>query len=60
MGITTTKHGFSNVSSWLIGIFKIMDMSILIRGSKHVFFDKSTWLKWIIWPIYLIKLNNPS
>jgi len=37
-----------------------MDMSILTKGLKHVFFDQSTWLEWPIWPIYQAKLNNPS
>jgi len=51
--------GFSNISSWLIGLLLLMDMSILIRGLKHVFFYQSTWIKWFLWPIHiLIKLNN--
>jgi hypothetical protein len=37
-GSITTKHGFSNGSNWLIGLFLLMDMSILNKGPKHVFF----------------------
>jgi hypothetical protein len=55
---TTKKNGFSNGSNWLIGFFLLMHMSILTRGSKYVFFYQSTWLEWLIWPLYLIKLNN--
>jgi hypothetical protein len=40
--------------------FLLIDMSILTRSSKHVFFYQSIWLKWLIWPIHLVKLNNPS
>jgi len=58
--VTTIKHGFSNVSSWLIDLFLLMDMSILTKGPKHEFFDQSTWLGWHIWPIHLVKLNNLS
>jgi len=36
---TITKHGSSNGSSWLIGLFLLMDMSILTREPKHVVFD---------------------
>jgi hypothetical protein len=56
--VIITKHGFSNGSSWLADLFLLMDMSILTRGLKHIFFDQSTWLGWLIWPIYLVKLNN--
>jgi hypothetical protein len=42
MRSTTTKHGFSNGSSSIIGLFILMDMSILIKGPKHVFFDESS------------------
>jgi hypothetical protein len=31
-------------TSWLIDLFVLMDMSILTKGLKHVFFDQSTWL----------------
>jgi len=54
------KSDFPNGSNWLIGPFVLMDMSILIKILKHVFFDQSTWLKWLIWPIHIIKLNNLS
>ncbi len=37
--VTIIKHGFSNVSSWLADLFLLMDMSILTKGPKHVFFD---------------------
>jgi hypothetical protein len=57
---TTIKHGFSNDWSWLIGLFLLMDIFTLIRSPIHVFFDQSNWLRWFIWPIHIIKLNNPS
>jgi len=56
--VIITKHGFSNGSSWLADLFLLMDMSILTRGLKHMFFDQSTWLGWLIWPIYLVKSDN--
>jgi len=60
VAFTIRKHGFSNSSSWQTGIFLLMNMSILIKGPKHVFFDQSIWLRWLIWPIHLVKLDNPS
>jgi hypothetical protein len=39
---TTKILVFSNNSSWLIGLLLLMDMPILIRGPKHVFFDQWT------------------
>jgi len=38
----------SNILSWLTGLFLPMDMSILTKGSRHVFFDQLTWLQWLI------------
>jgi hypothetical protein len=35
-----------------------MDMSILTKGLKHVFFDQSTWLDRLTWLIHLVKLEN--
>ncbi len=57
---TTIKHGFSNDSSLLIGLFLLVDIFTLIRSWKRVFFDQSNWLRWFIWPIHIVKLNNPS
>jgi hypothetical protein len=57
---TTRILGFSNVPSWVIGLFKPMDMSILTKGSRHVFFKQPTWLEWLIYLIHLVKLNNPN
>jgi len=57
---TTTKHVISNSSSWLIGFFLLVDISILTKSLKHVFFDQSSWLEWFIWPIHLVKLDNPN
>jgi len=37
-----------------------MDMFILIRGLKYVFFDQSTWLEWFFLSMHLVKLHNPS
>jgi len=55
---STKILGFSNGPSWLIDHCLLMDMSILTKGSRHVFFDQSTWLKWLIWLIHPIKLHN--
>jgi len=54
MRSTSTKYGISKSSSWPIGPFLLMDMCILSRGPKHVFF----------WPIKLTRMiyltNTPS
>jgi hypothetical protein len=41
---TTKILSFSNIPSWLTRLFLAMDMSILTKGSRHVFFDQQTWL----------------
>jgi hypothetical protein len=42
---STRIIGFSNDSNWLISFLILMDMFILTKGMKHVFFHQSTWLK---------------
>ncbi len=57
---TTRILGLSNGSSWPTSPFLLMDMSILTWWMRHVVFDQSTYLKWHIWLIHPINLDNPS